>query len=525
MANPTLNAELTPATSDRELRALILRTEVSGRDASVPAGAQADNGDEARYADKSGTYTKGVFQTGLGLVDLAAYQTFKKALASGSPADFAAIKLGGPRTLNGPQGGLAYYLSCLDADQFNVPAAPALASDAYGAELVELYWASLLRDTAFTGYSTSSIAEQAADELTGIAAYKGPRTSAGVVTPELLFRGGYGDPAKAKWFAGETVGPYVSQFLLQGTALGSLKIDQRYVTNAAATDFMTTAEDFQKVQNGIATGKSLTPGAALYLHDGRGFAAYTHDDVLYQSYFMAYLVLSGLNTPANPGSPYIGQTTQNGFATWGGPDISVTLAAAAGEAIRAVWYQKWFVHLRHRPESGGAILHLTKTGRGNTIEGRLSDNVLNSEAVKACFKANDSYFLSQAFPEGSPTHPAYPTGHGAVAGAAITVLKFFYDGSFQIPAPVVPSGDGTATAPYVGAPLTVNGELHKLAHNISFGHGTHAGIHWRSDSDESILLGEAVAISFLRDQARTYNEKFTVSITKIDGTVVTIGNE
>ena len=32
------------------------------------------------------------------------------------------------------------------------------------------------------------------------------------------------------------------------------------------------------------------------------------------------------------------------------------------------------------------------------------------------------------FPEGSPAHPAYPTGHGTVAGACITVLKFFYDG-------------------------------------------------------------------------------------------------
>ena len=44
------------------------------------------------------------------------------------------------------------------------------------------------------------------------------------------------------------------------------------------------------------------------------------------------------------------------------------------------------------------------------------------------YAANNSYFLSQAFPEGSPTHPAYPTGHGAVAGACITVLKFFFDG-------------------------------------------------------------------------------------------------
>jgi hypothetical protein len=93
----------------------------------------------------------------------------------------------------------------------------------------------------------------------------------------------------------------------------------------------------------------------------------------------------------------------------------------------------------------------------------------------------------------------------------------------------VPSADGTATAPYIPphgeAVLTVNGELHKLAHNISFGHGTHAGIHWRSDTDTSIELGEAVALNYLKERARTYNEKFTATLTKLDGSTATISNE
>jgi hypothetical protein len=148
--------------------------------------------------------------------------------------------------------------------------------------------------------------------------------------------------------------------------------------------------------------------------------------------------------------------------------------------------------------------------------------------VQASFAAHNSYFLSQAFPEGSPTHPAYPTGHGTVAGACITVLKFFFDGNFPLTKPKVPSVDGTALERYhhpTGErPLTVNSELHKLAHNISFGHGIHAGIHWRSDTDESIKLGEAIALSYLRDHAHAYNEHFSVSITKLDGSVATISN-
>ena len=80
---------------------------------------------------------------------------------------------------------------------------------------------------------------------------------------------------------------------------------------------------------------------------------------------------------------------------------------------------------------------------------------------------------------------------------------------------------------YTGADrntLDINGELNKLCFNISFGHGIHAGIHFRSSTYWSILLGEQVALSILRDRARSYNEPFTVNITKFDGTTATITN-
>ena len=141
----------------------------------------------------------------------------------------------------------------------------------------------------------------------------------------------------------------------------------------------------------------------------------------------------------NPGNPYVGSTKQNGFGTFGGPDVAATLTAVARLALNSVWYQKWAIHLRHRPESGGAIVRQILTGHGNTLQGHVNNNVLNSQAVQSSFNKYGDYFLSQAFPEGSPTHPAYPTGHGAVAGACITVLKFFFDGNFVIPNPVVPS--------------------------------------------------------------------------------------
>jgi hypothetical protein len=93
---------------------------------------------------------------------------------------------------------------------------------------------------------------------------------------------------------------------------------------------------------------------------------------------------------------------------------------------------------------------------------------------------------------------------------------------------MVPTSDGLQLVSYTGpdrGQLTVNGELNKLGHNISFGHGIRAGIHWRSDTDTSLFLGEAVALGYLRDRAKTYNEPFTVHLTKFDGTTATVSNQ
>jgi hypothetical protein len=73
-------------------------------------------------------------------------------------------------------------------------------------------------------------------------------------------------------------------------------------------------------------------------------------------------------------------------------------------------------------------------------------------------------------------------------------------------------------------PAACNFSHQTAIRRISFGHGIHAGIHWRSDTDTSIQLGEAVALSFLKDQAHTYIEHFSISLTKLDGTTETISN-
>jgi hypothetical protein len=165
-----------------------IRIEAAKAEHMVPMPPHTTNGDEECYADKCGTYTKALLQDAPGRVNLQDYRSFKTALHSRNPADFEDIIMGGGRKLTGPQGGLAFDMEGCDSQKFgNAPSpacqetrviiapAPALASPAYATELIELYWASLLRDVPFTQYPSNPVAAQAPAELTRLPDYAGPK--------------------------------------------------------------------------------------------------------------------------------------------------------------------------------------------------------------------------------------------------------------------------------------------------------------------------------------------------------------
>src|SRR5947207_5420020 len=136
-------------------------------------------------------------------------------------------------------------------------------------------------------------------------------------------------------------------------------------------------------------------------------------------------------------------------------------------ALRAQWFQKWWVHRALRPEAYGGLVHNMKAG---TAQYPLHADVLNSQAVAAVFVKNrGSYLLPQAFAEGSPTHSSYGSGHATVAGACVTALKAFFDETDTVKNPMVVNADGTGLVPYEGPALTVGGELNKVATNVGFG--------------------------------------------------------
>lgn len=121
-------------------------------------------------------------------------------------------------------------------------------------------------------------------------------------------------------------------------------------------------------------------------------------------------------------------------------------------------------------------------------------------------------------------HPSYGAGHATVAGACTTILKAFFDEAMPIDdlyeADPTASPAGTALRSVSGS-STVGYELNKLAYNISYGRSM-AGVHFRSDNDESLKLGEKIAIQLLQEKKPTYNEYGFFNITKFDGETIEI---
>lgn len=513
----------------RRERMYDIRVQAAEVQRRLPIPQHPDNGDEDRYERKIASYSKGLPHNASGEVDPGAYDQFLDALDSERPEDFEALRLGctdanRQMRLVNPLSGLAFDLEGTDSHQFYQPPAPRFASAEAAGEMVELYWQALLRDVPFTEYATHPLAQTAASELSALTDFRGPRQGRRV-TPQTLFRG---------FTPGDVRGPYISQFMLKDTPFGTEYIERRMRAPAPGSDFMTNYQEWLDVQLGCQPSRTIPfDSQRRYIRNGRDLAQWVHIDVLFQAYFNACAILStsidsddpqssGMACPLNPGNPYLHSRTQTGFGTFGPPYIVTILCEVATRALKAVWYQKWFVHRRLRPEAFGGRVHNHRT---RVAQYPLHGDVLNASVTDRVFLNTGSYLLPMGFPEGSPLHPAYGAGHATVAGACVTILKALFDENYVIPNPVVPTADGLGLTRYNGPDadhLTVGGELNKLAANVGIGRNI-AGVHWRSDYTESLRLGEAVAISLLRDQRTTYLEPFEGFVfTQFDGTLISV---
>ncbi|MEM6966271.1 MAG: vanadium-dependent haloperoxidase [Bacteroidota bacterium] len=481
--------------------------------------------------------------------------------------------------------GLTFDLQGPDAQAVTMPKAPALGSEELDAEMAEVYAQAILRDIPLSTFWTNNV-NQAADsarvetfvDLLNKLPYfdQNQRTGNRPLMRNTIFRG---------ITDGDHVGPYISQFLLAGDTgrgqrangdpefsplhgqinYGAQTLSQKVRTALKNVNYMTTWEEWLDVQNGAdlrgLEGYEKTTNKQTgrrFITTGRDLATYVHYDALYQAYLNACLLLLSLGAPFDPGIPFQAADAddrQQGFAHYGGPHILSLVTEVATRALKAVRYQKFNVHRRLRPEAlAGRIERRMAIKEACTDEFEKMYNRLDvgspihnktlTDEIRTFADGGKNMLLPMAFCEGSPMHPAYGAGHATVAGACVTILKAFFDenkflnissdgeafsisdnaGNFAF----VPEANGqklTTVSLFPGEGLTVGGELNKLAANISIGRNW-AGVHYFSDYEDSIKMGEEIALGLLCEQSVTYNplEKASMSITKFNGETITIEN-
>jgi hypothetical protein len=572
-----VNLQHTPLSrrvEERRLSARDVRVQAAEVAAARRHDEHANNNDEANYPDQPliGNYSKGLRHDTFGDPEPGSYTTLLRALQSEDPGDFEEITLGIIPTdatrlkLTNPQAGLAFDIEGPDAQERTIPPAPRFDSEVAAHEMGELYWMAVARDVPFTSYGSDPVITAAIASLNG----EFPRFGGTApITAQNVFRGIY---------PGEQVGPYVSQFLVRGNvdprrqpgqgrnaadgfiSYGSRTIDQRQITAEAGTDWLTDFGSWLNAQNGAdMRGQDMFDATRRFIRNLRDGATFVHFDQVVDAFYNAAWILmseptgdqqtpqlltSGmparpqidLEFPKDQGNPYdppgmaMDSRTQAPFATFGPPHLLQALVEVLGRALRAVWWQKWGVHRRLRPEEfGGRVDNWLQGRRDYPIHASIKNSLLTGGLAPYYGDEGErfalSYLLPQAYPEGAPTHPAYGAGHATGSGACATILKAFFDDTAPIENPLQANATGTALIAYSGpdaAQMTVGGELNKLAGNIALFRDA-AGVHWRSDYTESLPLGEAIAIGLLQEMSLGFNEDDAFfELTKFDGQKIRI---
>lgn len=517
------------------------------------------NREEVKYRDYgfSGSFHKTLQHDINGtLTDTEDYNSMRRGIVNNDQDLLASVSLatGATMKLANP---LASWATCLVGKTMNglkIPCAPALSSDAAAADMVEVYTHAYVRDVPFIDYSTSGVIAT----VLGVGHMNAPGVVANLLYPPGAFGGGFAGFTAKNLFRGpsalEQYGPYISQFLYLNIPYGTAAtpVAQLYATLPAPTypapalpaprsEWGINKMETVYLQNGQRPSSLFAPvdtKIARYIFDGRSLAETVHNDAVYQFFYQAAVIMSSapLSLPVNPGIP--SYVNQGGFITAGNAAALCTVAEVADLALKHAWYWKWQKARRLRPETMGLWVQNVMDGSvGNAGNYDLSDVLLDNGILTTGYGPsgnpymNGSYTLPLCYQEGSPTHPSYPAGHAAIAGACVTVLKMFYDCERVWPVQVVEANSiGTALVNYTGTDagmMTVTGELDKLASNISIGRDW-AGVHYRTDGVAGMELGEMVAMAYMSDLLSSWVENKSngcppaISFRKFDGTIATV---
>ena len=422
-------------------------------------------------------FRKGLPHSEEGFVSVIEMKKLLTALRSRDLVKLSKINLGGALKLANPS-------AAWTKKKYPFSAIPSLCSDEIASEMCELYCMSLARDIPFHEYNTSSIIENCCGYLNDLQVY--PYR----VTPYNIFRG----PMRS-------YGPYISQFLY----------NQKYITNVEGNDYMKTWDTAVSVQGGNVLETSVPPrGTPRYLITGRDLATFTSEP--YQIFHDTYNALMDLGVPMNiPNDPI-----QDHLINFGYLDFQGILGKIGKEVLSAAWYIKWNTMFL-RPEALG--IEVERVYQNDENQYKISHELLNNRVIEELRTLNGNALLSQVYPEGSPLSPSTPSGAAAIAGACVTLLKFFFNCKHEIDVYEPDNDELTAN----GQKTTVGDELNKLAHNIGMGCNW-AGVHYPMDTNKGLKLGQDLMINLLKDHISDYAQKVNISITKFNNEIIVVHN-
>tara|TARA_X000000368_G_scaffold41554_1_gene30011 strand:+ start:847 stop:2391 length:1545 start_codon:yes stop_codon:yes gene_type:complete len=471
-----------------------------------------------------GLYAKGLEHNADGTPDSLSVEKLSSALESGEQADFDSLTRGGARKLANPQAAHGVELSGADPEGVTMPVSPTLDSRESAAEMMEVYEKNILRDIPFHTISDDSAnadLDRAIATLNSFGDdFKGPKVG-GVVTRKSLFRGAA---------PGDLVGPYISQLMHLDVNIGNHTITQKGPSKTGS--YGITADNFLEIQKGNVPVSQTIDSNKVHIFSPRQLGSFVHIDFVYQAHLYAAAILA--SNGAASASGFVSQTNEGRFVDNGGvAEIASVVGEISRHALRAAWVQKWRKNMRLRPEAmAGRIAKIEDgdlaTSLVHTDVFTLGANTISAvKAYNASEGGESKAWLPLQFAEGSPTHPSYPAGHAAIAGACSTILKiYFADAAWStLGLGAVESLDGSQLDAYAGADaanMTIHGELNKLASNMSIGRNM-AGVHYRKDGDEGMILGEAVAIQYFKDIKDTYNVEIgDITFVGFAGNTITI---
>lgn len=422
---------------------------------------------------------------------------------------------------------LAALSTPIDKDycKFNVDNCPEIYENCGVAEMLEIYSMAYLRDINFSDYPTNNLIERHIKLLNNSNIISNLLFRNKInFTPNTLFR--------SSSFGCE-YGPYISQFLYKKINIGPFSYEQKFKlppTRSTKSEWGVDSLETIDIQNGnLSNLAPFTLDQTLkYIRNGKDLGEVVHNDQAYQLFYHTASILLNIGAKPNPGLATF--KNQTGFATsFGGPAIYNNLGTVTELALCHCWYWKWLVYRKIRPDAFSLLIHNTK----NKIKKyNLPELLLNNEILEDIKTLYGNYTLPMSYREGSPVHPSYPSGHATIAGACITLLKVYFDGNQKLNILtniVVPDNSGDNLISYSGNDIndiTIDSELNKLAANVAYGRNW-AGVHYRSDAEAGMKLGEDIVISWyqnvLSNQVENKNGKLPViTIKKLNGELFNI---